>query len=85
MQAATKGEQIKLPTESVMSFNLASPLTVTPTNRADHNNDGPVLNDRTNGANDNNDYSDNTTYSDQDSTDRPVLQRRPPSDNNEAN
>lgn len=85
VQAATKGEQIKLPTESVMSFNLASPLTVTPTSRADHdyNNDRPVLNDRTNGGNDNNNYSDNRTYNEPDSTDQPVLKRRPAGNNND--
>ncbi len=80
VQAATKGQQIKLPTESVMSFNLASPLTVSPTSRPDHNyNDRPVVNDRTN---DNNNYSDNTTYNDQDSTDQPVLKRRPADNDN---
>ena len=29
MQAATKGQQIKLPTETVLNFTLQSPLTVT--------------------------------------------------------
>jgi outer membrane lipoprotein SlyB len=31
VQAATKGQQIKLPTETVLTFELESPLTVTPT------------------------------------------------------
>ena len=31
VQAATKGQQIKLPTETVLSFTLQGPLTVTPT------------------------------------------------------
>jgi len=31
VQAATKGQQIKLPTETVLTFELQSPLTVTPT------------------------------------------------------
>ena len=30
VQAATKGQQIKLPTETVLNFSLQSPLTVTP-------------------------------------------------------
>ena len=30
VQAATKGQQIKLPTETVLNFTLQSPLTVTP-------------------------------------------------------
>jgi len=91
-QAATRGEQIKLPTESVLNFNLASPLTVTPTSKVDHSyNDRPVLTDRSNGGNnnysDNNNstYNDNTSYNDPDSTDRPVLQRRPANDNDNNN
>jgi hypothetical protein len=31
VQAATKGQQIKLPTETVLSFTLQGPLTVIPT------------------------------------------------------
>jgi len=31
VQAATKGQQIKLPSETVLTFELQSPLTVTPT------------------------------------------------------
>ncbi len=31
VQAATKGQQIKLPSETVLNFTLESPLTVTPT------------------------------------------------------
>jgi len=31
VQAATKGQQIKLPTETVLTFELQAPLTVTPT------------------------------------------------------
>ena len=31
VQAATKGQQIKLPTETVLNFTLQSPVTVTPT------------------------------------------------------
>jgi hypothetical protein len=30
VQAATKGQQVKLPTETVLNFSLQSPLTVTP-------------------------------------------------------
>jgi len=90
VQAATRGQQIKLPTESVLNFQLASALTVTPSSKATHNDDRPVLSDRTNSGNDhnyndNNNYSDNRDYSDQDSTDHPVLQRRPKSDNGNNN
>ena len=31
VQAATKGQQIKLPTETVLNFTLQSPVSVTPT------------------------------------------------------
>jgi BON domain len=34
VQAATKGQQIKLPTETVLSFTLQGPLTVTPTTQS---------------------------------------------------
>jgi hypothetical protein len=84
VQAATKGQKIQLPVESVLNFQLASPLTVTPSKQADHSyNDRPVLSDRTN-KNDNNNYSDNSNYGDPDSTDRPVLERRPGSSSNES-
>jgi BON domain len=33
VQAATKGQQIKLPTETVLNFTLQAPLTVVPTNQ----------------------------------------------------
>jgi len=36
VQAATKGQQIKLPTETVLNFSLQSPLTVTPTSEGPH-------------------------------------------------
>lgn len=35
VQAATKGQQIKLPTETVLNFSLQSPLTVTPASGPD--------------------------------------------------
>jgi hypothetical protein len=83
VNAATKGEKIQLPTESVLNFQLANALTVTPSSRADHNynNNRPVLTDRTN--NGDNNYSDNSDYSD--NTDRPVLERRGPNNNNDEN
>ncbi len=34
VQAATKGQQIKLPSETVLNFTLQGPLTVLPTNKA---------------------------------------------------
>ena len=34
VQAATKGQQIKLPSETVLTFELQSPLTVTPTTQS---------------------------------------------------
>ncbi|MGH9644785.1 MAG: BON domain-containing protein [Terriglobales bacterium] len=93
VQAATRGQQISLPTESALNFQLASPITVMPTREVNHRENRPVLTDRTasNGGNNNNNYSDNdnnnvyTDNNDQDSTDRPVLERRPPSDNNSNN
>lgn len=45
VQAVTKGQQIKLPTESVLNFQLASPVTVLP---GAVRSDRPVLTDRTN-------------------------------------
>jgi hypothetical protein len=36
VQAATKGQQIKLPTETVLNFSLQSPLTVTPVSGGPH-------------------------------------------------
>jgi len=36
VQAATKGQQIKLPTETVLNFTLQSPLSVTPTSEGPH-------------------------------------------------
>ena len=33
VQAATKGQQIKLPSETVLTFTLQAPVTVTPTNQ----------------------------------------------------
>jgi hypothetical protein len=42
VQAATKGQQIKLPSEFVLNFTLQSSLTVTPTNKSPHD-DHPRL------------------------------------------
>ncbi len=52
-QAVTKGQKIQLPTESVLNFKLASPLTVTPSagRHRDADPDRPVLEDRTNPGN----------------------------------
>jgi len=36
VQAATKGQQIKLPTETVLNFTLQSPVSVTPTSEGAH-------------------------------------------------
>ncbi len=80
VNAATKGQKIQLPVESVLNFQLASPLTVTPNAKAGHSyNDRPVLSDRTNSGNNN---SNDNEYSDRDSTDRPVLERRSGNSNN---
>ena len=45
-QAITKGQKIQWPAETVLSFNLASPLTVTPGHV--RNSDRPQLSDRSN-------------------------------------
>jgi hypothetical protein len=45
-QAVTKGQQIRLPSESVLNFRLANPVTVTP---GAVRGDRPVLSDRTTG------------------------------------
>ena len=84
VNAVTKGEKIQLPVEAVLNFQLASPVTVTPSKQAEHNvNDRPVLTDRT--ASNNNNYNDDTNYNDSDNTDRPVLERRPgSSDSNQS-
>jgi hypothetical protein len=37
VQAATKGQQIKLPAETVLNFRLESPLSVTPASSSDRN------------------------------------------------
>jgi BON domain len=82
VNAATKGQKIQLPTESVLNFQMANSLTVTPSKQADHNNnDRPVLTDRSNPDNNNN-YSDNNYDN---NTDRPVLTPRPKSDDNRPN
>jgi len=46
VQAVTKGEKIQWPAETVLSFNLVSPLTVTPGHV--RNSDRPALSDRSN-------------------------------------
>jgi len=46
VQAITKGEKIQWPAETVLSFNLVSPLTVTPGHV--RNSDRPMLSDRSN-------------------------------------
>jgi hypothetical protein len=85
VQAATRGQQIKLPTESALNFQLAGPITVTPVKEVEHHENRPVLTDRTaNNNNNNNTYNDNdenNNNNDQDSTDRPVLERRPGNNN----
>jgi hypothetical protein len=51
-QAITKGQKVQYPTESVLNFHLASPVTVTPGAVKNTNNDDrPVLSDRTSGDN----------------------------------
>jgi BON domain len=50
-QAATHGQQVKLPVESALNFQLASPVVVTPSAKATHHEENPVLTDRTNGNN----------------------------------
>jgi hypothetical protein len=47
VQAATHGQQIKLPSESVLNFQLLSPLTVTPGKVRGQPSNGPTLTDRT--------------------------------------
>ena len=42
VQAATKGQQIKLPSETVLNFALQSSLTVTPTSRSPHESRSPA-------------------------------------------
>ncbi|HUN88444.1 MAG TPA: BON domain-containing protein [Terriglobales bacterium] len=88
-QAATRGQQIRLPVESALNFQLASPVAVTPSAKPTHQDNGPVLTDRSNGNggnggdagtyNDNSNYSDNGNNND---SDQPVLQRRPNDNNN---
>ena len=43
VQAATKGQQIKLPSETVLNFTLQGPLTVVPTTKGPHGAPHPVL------------------------------------------
>jgi len=83
VNAATKGQKIQLPTESVLNFHLANQLTVTPPKPGEHSgsNDRPVLTDRSRQDNNNN-YSD-SNYDN--STDRPVLTPRPKTDDNNNN
>jgi len=52
-QAATHGQQVKLPVEAALDFQLASPVVVTPSAKATHHEENPVLTDRTNGGNNN--------------------------------
>jgi BON domain len=45
VQAATKGQQIKLPSETVLNFTLQGPLTVVPTNKSPHGASHPSTDD----------------------------------------
>jgi outer membrane biosynthesis protein TonB len=45
VQAATKGQQIKLPSETVLNFTLQGPLTVVPTNKGPHGASHPPADD----------------------------------------
>jgi len=75
VQAATKPQQVHIAPEALLSFRLQGPLTVTPAatierHRLNSNWSAPPRNNVI-------DYSDNSNSS----TDRPVLRRRPPQDN----
>lgn len=48
VQAATKGQQIKLPSETVLNFTLQSPLTVIPAQSADSNRHKMSVSDNSN-------------------------------------
>lgn len=77
--AATGSDDVRLDSESIVSFRLQAPVTVTPAKstmrRAAGNPDGPPPPPQ------NDDYRDNSPRdnSSNDSTDRPVLQRHPQS------
>jgi len=45
VQAATKGQQIKLPSETVLNFTLQGPLTVVPTTKGPHGASHPPADD----------------------------------------
>ena len=76
VQAATKAQQIHIRPEQLLSFKLESPLTVTPqssVNRASRTSTDYSNNGANNGTKD---YSEDTTYTQPDDTNRPVLKRR---------
>ncbi len=87
VQAATKGEQIHIKPEQLLSFRLEAPLTVTPSNgvtRAARNYSSDYSESNTNynnmpSSNSTSDYSDNQTTESQssDPNSPPVLKRRP--------
>ncbi len=75
VQAATKPKQVHIAPEALLSFRLVSPLTVTPVATMERNHVNTNWSSAPPPSNNVIDYSDNS------STDRPVLKRRPKEDN----
>jgi BON domain-containing protein len=74
VQTVTKGEQIHIRPEAVLTFRMQSPITVTPGARTTSQYNSDTYNDNSNNTNDQNSSDTNNTSS----TDRPTLKHRPP-------
>jgi len=85
VQAASKAQSVKVPSEAVLSFRLQNPVTVTPVGSINRNRGSDYRDsssDYRSTSNNNSDYSDNSSYSNDgphtvDENNRPVLKRRP--------
>lgn len=83
VQAATKGQQIKLPSETVVNFSLQSPLTVTPSKSTYNSNSGSNSNSNSSYNSDYNagpgsNSNSNSNSNPNSDSGPPVLERRPP-------
>ncbi len=77
VQTVTKGEQIHIRPEAVLTFRMQNPITVTPGSRTTSQYNSDTYNDNSNNTyNDQNSPDNNNTNS----TDRPTLKRRPPTE-----
>jgi len=76
VQAATKGQQIHIKPEQILSFRLESPVTVTPASTLGHTS-RPMSEASRTPSEDTRDYSEQQTTQSSEDTNPPVLKRRP--------